>query len=46
MKSKKPVLTCKDEERFAEVRVAGDYVVRLYMVRIRGSGDELTIERV
>lgn len=33
----------KDEERFAAVRAAGDYVVHLYMVSIRESGDELTI---
>lgn len=32
----------KVEERFAEVRAAGDYVVQLYMVSIRESGDELT----
>ena len=34
----------KVEERFAEVRAAGDYVVQLYMVSIRESGDELTIK--
>ena len=41
MKSKKQVLTGKAEERFTEVWVACDYVVKLYMVSIHGSGDEL-----
>lgn len=43
VKSKKQVLTGKAEERFTEVWVACDYVVKLYMVSIHGSGDELTI---
>ena len=38
MKSKKQVLTGKAEERFTEVWVACDYVVKLYMVSIHGSG--------
>jgi len=43
VKSKKQVLTGKAEERFTEVWVACDYVVKLYMVSIHGSGGELTI---
>ena len=38
VKSKKQVLTGKAEERFTEVWVACDYVVKLYMVSIHGSG--------
>ena len=43
VKSKKQVLTGNAEERFTEVWVTCNYVVKLYMVSIHRSGDELTI---
>lgn len=44
LKSKKPAPQSYTGETFAEVQAAGDYVVQLYMVSIRESGDELTIK--
>ena len=46
VKSKKQVLTGKAEERFTEVWVACDYVVKLYMVSIQSLKFECVEKRM